>query len=88
MQDVLKSSNWIKSHKLSATLKSPLIHLCVQGMKSGTLKFGNATNNKFSIIHCPSTCKFNETRQLIVFSVNICVSWEREKARKNSRCGC
>jgi hypothetical protein len=50
LQDILTSSQWVKSDKLSAALKSPLMRLCARYAK-GHLEIWKCYQYKISIIH-------------------------------------
>ena len=52
LQDILKSSQWVKSDKLSAALKSPLMRLCARYAKGqGHIDILECYKHKFSLMH-------------------------------------
>lgn len=78
LQDILKTSQWVKCEKLSAALKSPLMRLCARYAKLllplCTIHF----LSKWNAMH--------KLQLLMVFCLNVQVSCQRENPRKGSRC--
>jgi hypothetical protein len=77
LQDMLKSSQWVKADKLFAVLKSPFIRLCGRYAKwQGHIEILECYQHKFSIID------YMLFQKLIVFSFNVQVSCQRGKSKE------